>query len=222
VAVPAVANLPQATAVKELNDAGLKATTDFAASDTVAKGIAIRTVPREAQEVTRGTRVRLLVSSGPEKVTVPDVTGLEQSSAEGRLSAEGLGVAVQQVESDQPNGQVVSQSPTGGTKVGPGARVTITVSKGRPQVDVPDVTGMSAASALAKLRAAGLSPVKKTRSTTNQDEDGQVLDERPGGGAQVDKGRTVVIVVGKFKKPSSGGTPTTPTPAPQPPGNSTP
>jgi beta-lactam-binding protein with PASTA domain len=222
VAVPAVANLPQATAVKELNDAGLKATIDFAASDTVAKGIAFRTVPREAQEVQRGTRVRLLVSSGPEKVTVPDVTGLEQNSAEGRLSAEGLGVAVQQVESDQPEGQVVSQSPAGGSKVGQGARVTITVSKGKPQVDVPDVTGMSAASATAKLRAAGLSPVKKTRSTTNQDEDGQVLDERPGGGAQVDKGRTVVIVVGKFKKPSTGGTPTTPTPAPQTPGTSTP
>jgi beta-lactam-binding protein with PASTA domain len=67
-----------------------------------------------------------------------------------------------------------------------------------------------------------LKPVKKERATTNQDEDGQVLDERPGGGSQVDKGRSVVIVVGKFKKPAQPTPTPTPTPAPQPPGTQVP
>jgi len=62
VRVPAVENLPERTAIKELNDAGLKANMDPRSSDTVAKGIAIRTVPREGVEVQRGGRVRLLVS----------------------------------------------------------------------------------------------------------------------------------------------------------------
>jgi beta-lactam-binding protein with PASTA domain/predicted Ser/Thr protein kinase len=222
VRVPAVANLPERTAIKELNDAGLKANVDRQPSDTVAKGIAIRTVPREGVDVQRGGRVRLLVSSGPEKVAVPDVTGLEQGSAEGRLQDEGLGVVVQQAESDQPEGQVISQSPTAGTRVSKGARVTITVSKGTPKVDVPDVTGMSAGAAAAKLRAAGLKPAKKERATTNEDEDGQVLDQRPGGGSQVEKGRSVVIVVGKFKQPAQGTPAPTPAPAPQTPGIQTP
>jgi beta-lactam-binding protein with PASTA domain len=222
VRVPAVENLPERTAIKELNDAGLKANVDTRSSDTVAKGIAIRTVPREGVDVQRGGRVRLLVSSGPEKSSVPDVTGLEQSSAEGRLRDEGLGVVVQEAESTDPQGQVISQSPSGGTSVSKGSRVTITVSKGTPQVDVPDVTGMSAASGAAKLRAAGLKPVKKERSTTNQDEDGQVLDERPGGGSQVDKGRSVVIVVGKFKQPAQPTPTPAPTPAPQTPGTQVP
>ncbi len=222
VRVPAVENLPVRTAVKELNKAGLKANTDPKSSDTVAKGIAIRTVPSEGVEVQRGGRVRLLVSSGPEKISVPDVTGLEQTSAEGRLRDAGLGVAVQDAESTQPQGEVISQSPQGGASVSKGSRVTITVSKGTPQVDVPDVTGLSAASAVAKLRAAGLKPVKKERATTNQDEDGQVLDERPGGGSQVDKGRSVVIVVGKFKQPAQTTPTPAPTPAPQTPGTQVP
>ena len=216
VRVPAVENLPERTAIKELNDAGLKANVDREPNDKVAKGIAIRTVPREGADVQRGTRVRLLVSSGPEKIAVPNVVGLEQDSAQGRLQDEGLGVAVTQVESQEPEGQVISQSPVGGSRVSKGSRVTITVSKGTPKVDIPDVTGMSASSAAARLRAAGLKVSEKTRSTDNKDEDGQVLDQRPGGGAQVEKGRTVVIVVGKFKQPSQNNNTQTPTPSPAP------
>ena len=88
------AGLPQAQAIKELEDAGLKVTRDVEFSDEVRKGLAIRTVPREGEEVTVGTRVRLLVSQGPERTTVPDVVGLSRSSADSRLRGEGLGVAV--------------------------------------------------------------------------------------------------------------------------------
>ena len=85
VLVPAVAGLRQGQAIKELEDAGLKVTVDQEFSDKVAKDLAIRTLPREATKVTRGTRVRLFVSSGPEQLTVPDVTGLSRDSAESRL-----------------------------------------------------------------------------------------------------------------------------------------
>jgi beta-lactam-binding protein with PASTA domain len=39
-------------------------------------------------------------------------------------------------------------------------------------------------------------PSRQERSTTNPDEDGQVIDQRPGAGAEVEEGRAVVIVVG--------------------------
>jgi eukaryotic-like serine/threonine-protein kinase len=196
VRVPSVENLPERLAIKELNDAGLKANVDREDSDTVREGLAIRTVPREGAEVQRGTRVRLLVSSGPEQVAVPDVVGLSQGSAEGRLEDEGLTVSVEEVESDEPEGEVISQTPAGGTTVDAGSAVTISVSLGRPQVTVPDVTGLSPAAASSRLRALGLVPSRQERSTTNPDEDGQVIDQRPGAGADVEKGRTVVIVIG--------------------------
>jgi eukaryotic-like serine/threonine-protein kinase len=196
VRVPSVENLPERLAIKELNDAGLKANVDRESSDTIREGLAIRTVPRGGAEVQRGTRVKLFVSSGPERVTVPDVTGLSRDSAEAQLRGEGLTVSVEEVESDEPEGEVISQSPAAGTSVESGAAVTITVSLGRPLVSVPDVTGLSPADASARLRAVGLVPTRQERSTTNPDEDGQVLDQRPGAGAQVERGRSVVIVVG--------------------------
>ncbi|HEY7453270.1 MAG TPA: Stk1 family PASTA domain-containing Ser/Thr kinase, partial [Thermoleophilaceae bacterium] len=90
VLVPAVANLRQAQAIDELEDAGLEVTIDREFSGKVKENFAIRTVPQEGREVTKGTRVRLIVSRGPEQVTVPDVTGLSRESAESRLRDEGL------------------------------------------------------------------------------------------------------------------------------------
>jgi beta-lactam-binding protein with PASTA domain len=196
VRVPSVENLPERLAIKELQDADLKATVDREASETVREGLAIRTVPRGGAEVQRGTRIKLFVSSGPEQVTVPDVLGLSRDSAEGRLRDEGLSVSVEEVESDEPEDEVIAQSPTGGTVVDTGSAVTIQVSIGQPLVTVPDVTGLSPGAASARLRAVGLVPSRQERSTTNPDEDGQVIDQRPGSGVEVEEGRTVVIVVG--------------------------
>jgi eukaryotic-like serine/threonine-protein kinase len=201
VLVPAVANLPQRQAINELEDAGLEVTIDREFSDKVKEDLAIRTLPREATKVTRGTRVRLFISSGPEQVTVPDVTGLSRDSAEARLRDEGLGVSVVEQESDEPEDDVISQSPAGGTELAKGETVTITVSTGRPQVDVPDVIGMNERSASSRLRSVGLEPVTQERTVTDPAQDGVVVEQRPGSGTQVDEGREVVIVIGVLEEP---------------------
>jgi len=199
VLVPPVANLRQEQAIKDLEDAGLKVTVDSEPSDKVKKDFAIRTVPREGAEVTKGTRVRLLVSSGPEQVAVPDVTGLSRESAEARLRDECFGVSVSEQESDVAEGDVISQSPAAGTELTRGETVTITVSTGRAQVDVPDVIGQSERNARSALKGAGLAPVTQERTVTDPAQDGVVIEQRPGAGTQVDKGREVVIVIGVLK-----------------------
>jgi eukaryotic-like serine/threonine-protein kinase len=208
--VPSVAGLSQDRAVKDLNKAGLKVTLDTSPSDTVGRGKAIRTVPQEGTSVERFTRVRLFISSGPRKVTVPNVVGLARASAESDLENAGLLFSVREQTSDKPKDEVIAQSPGSGTEVDRGARVTVTVSKGVEQVDVPTVTDLQAKDAALELRAAGLDPVTHERSVSDQNQDGIVIDQRPASG-KVDKGTTVVIVVGKFKQrqqtqtaPSSG------------------
>ena len=196
VLVPPVENLRQGQAIRELEDAGLEVTIDQEFSDRVKEDFAIRTVPPEGTEVTKGTRVRLLVSRGPEQVTVPDVTGLSRESAETRLRDEGLSPAVDEEESDEPEGDVISQSPSGGTEVERGETVTITVSTGRPQVEVPDVIGLSEERAASRLSSAGLTPERQERTVTDPSQDGVVIEQRPGAGTQVDEGREVVIVIG--------------------------
>jgi serine/threonine-protein kinase len=200
VLVPPVDNLSQKQAIDQLEGAGLKVTIDREFSNKVKNDFATRTVPPEGTEVTKGTRVRLLVSRGPEQVTVPDVTGLSRESAESRLRDEGLAVSVEEQESEEPEGDVISQSPGGGTEVPRGETVTITVSTGQPQVTVPDVMGLGEARASARLSSAGLSPVREERPVTDPAEDGVVIEQRPGGGGQLEKGSDVVIVIGVLEQ----------------------
>ena len=210
VRVPSIENLPQERAVKELNKANLKVNLDTEDSESVRKGVAIRTVPREGTEVERGTRVRLFVSSGPEQVAVPDVVGLSRESAESELRDEGLDVAVEEQESDETEDQVIAQNPAGGTRVQQGGRVTITVSTGREKVAVPDVVGLSPGDASGQLRAAGLGAATRERPVQDQNDDGVVVDQRPGAGVEVDSGRQVVIVVGRLEEEGPAPTPGAP------------
>jgi serine/threonine-protein kinase len=201
VLVPAVERLTEAQAIRELQKADLKVTSDPEFSDKVKKGFAIRTVPKEGSSVTKGTRVRLLVSQGPEQVTVPSVTGLSRDSAESRLRGAHLVAEIDEQESeDVREGDVISQSPTAGSKLARGSTVTITVSTGKPKVSVPNVVGMKEAKANSTLSRAGLSPVREEREVTDPAQDGVVIEQRPGSGSEVDKGSDVVIVVGVLKK----------------------
>jgi eukaryotic-like serine/threonine-protein kinase len=196
VRVPSVARLPQEQAIDDLQDVDLKVTTESQSSDEVRAGFAIRTVPRAGEEVERDTRVTLFVSTGPEQVTVPDVVGLSSDSAQARLDAEGFGVAVQEQESEAAEGEVILQSPGGGTQVDVGTTVTITVSTGIEQVDVPNVVGLPPREAEGQISGVGLTPVRSERNVTDPEQDGVVIDQRPGAGVELDEGGQVVIIVG--------------------------
>ena len=97
-------------------------------------------------------------------------------------------------------GDVISQSPNGGSEVARGSTVTITVSTGKPKVTVPDVVGMKEAKANSTLSGAGLTPVREEREVDDPAQDGVVIEQRPGSGSEVDKGSQVVIVIGVLKQ----------------------
>ena len=83
VLVPTVRNLPQKQAIDELEERGLRANVDRLSSETIAEGVAVRTVPSAGTEVERGERIQLFISSGPELVAVPAVIGLSQRLGRG-------------------------------------------------------------------------------------------------------------------------------------------
>ena len=208
VRVPSVEDLPLERAVKELGKVDLKVNVDREPSDTVREGYAIRTVPREGTEVERGTRVRLFVSSGPEKVTVPNVVGLSRESAQARLEREGLDTSIAERESDRPEGEVLEQDPSAGARVDQGARVTITVSRPPEEPDrvrVPGVVGSDADAAAGQISGAGLNPVRRERPVTDPEQEGRVLSQRPEAGAEVDRGSSVTIVVGRLEEEQTPG-----------------
>jgi serine/threonine-protein kinase len=196
VRVPIVRGLPLAVAIQTLDKRELKATVDRRPSETVDKGQAIGTVPAAGEQVERGERIQLFVSSGPEQVEVPDVTGLSRDSAENLLTDAGLEVAVVERESQEPQDDVISQNPAAATKVDRGSTVTITVSKGIEKVSVPNVVGLSRRDALTQLGDVGLTASPRQVDVTDPSQDGVVIDQRPSAGIEIEKGKQVVIMVG--------------------------
>ena len=207
--VPDVTNLPEKRAVKIIEEQGFKTTVQREPSDSIAKGRATRTSPSGGQQIERGTVVRVFVSSGPAKVTVPNVTGQNEASATSEISNAGLKADVTEEESEESPGTVLRQSPAGGTKVDKGDTVTLVVAKAPTRVQVPGVIGQDQGAASSALSAAGLTVVTDTQDVSDLAQDGVVVDQDPREGTQVKKGSKVTIVVGKFVAPPA---PTTPAP----------
>jgi eukaryotic-like serine/threonine-protein kinase len=220
VVVPDVQDLPLKVALTQLRRKGFIPDINQEPSDTVKKGLVISTSPAGGTVLAQGERVRVDVSSGVQKFPAPNVVGLDQGAAERALEDKDLVPVVEQKESDQPEGKVIQQLPVAGTNVAKGDRVTITVSKGPGAVDVPDVVGLTRGDARGELQAAGFNVEVKTRASQDPADDDIVLDQRPGHGTKLKKGRTVVLYVGHFTPPPDTGT--TPAPTPTTPSGATP
>jgi beta-lactam-binding protein with PASTA domain len=85
-------------------------------SDTVPNGKVIGTDPAAGTPLPRGSAVKLLVSTGPALVTVPNVVGLPRATAEQLLNTTlGFGVQVSFVNAgSKQTGKVVAQNPAPG------------------------------------------------------------------------------------------------------------
>ena len=198
VRVPSVQGYATALAIRQLEKRGLEATVERRPSESIDSGHAIRTVPGAGEEVEKGERVTLFISSGPERVTVPDVTGLSRDSAEAELTDAGFTPLVQEQESQEPEDEVISQDPAAGVDLERGATVTITVSTGIETVDVPNVLGLGPGDAGRLIRAEGLNPIQREQDVTDPAQDGKVIDQRPAAGTELEEGQPVVIIIGSL------------------------
>jgi beta-lactam-binding protein with PASTA domain len=204
VKVPDVVGLAEADAKRRVRAQNLRPGVQRESSVKVPLGIVIRTDPSSGRPVDRNSTVTLVVSSGPEQVTVPDVTGQDEESAVASLREKGLSAVVREKNASDPEGTVVSQSPVGGQQVDQGSSITLFVSNGKVK-EVPDVTGLSQSDAETQISDAGFRPSTRTRQTDQPDEDGTVLSQSPRGGVERAAGSTVTLTVGQL---------TTPAPAP--------
>ncbi len=131
-----------------------------------------------------------------EPVAVPNVVGIKQAKAIGLIEKVDLEAAVEETFSDEaPQGEVIDQDPAAGTKIAKGETVTITVSAGVEQVEVPKVSGKDVTEAIQILNAAGLEA--QTREQFSERPPGTVVGQNPKAGTRVDKSSAVVLRVSK-------------------------
>ena len=190
VQVPSVAGKNQADAETALKAAKLKigqVNGDY--SLTVASGLVISTDPAAGQTVKHDTAVQIVVSRGPEPVTLPDLRTKPQDLAIQTLTSLKLKYKVEEAYSDSvAAGSVISQSPGPG-EAHQGDTVTLTVSKGPQLVAVPPLVGKSSAEAEQALKAVGLKPDPVSFGGS-----GQVVFQQPTAGKMVKPGSTVRYV----------------------------
>lgn len=127
--VPKVVGMEKDKAVKALEDAKLKVEIVEESSKKVQEGYVISQETSQDTEAFAGDTIKIHVSTGVEKATVPDVIGKSQADAKKTLEAQGFVVAVTTSEdSSKENGIVLKQSLDSGKTVEKGSTVTITVN----------------------------------------------------------------------------------------------
>lgn len=153
--VPDLMNLTTEDARKALEKAGLVLNPEVKedSSDDAPKGTVIGQSPAQGSQVSKGTKVTITVSSGPENVRVPVVTGQDEQTARSNLESAGFTVLVEPVDSPEPENTVVKVS-NEGEQLPKGSQVTVSVSKGN-QFVMPSLQGKPYDSALRLLQEAG-------------------------------------------------------------------
>ncbi len=141
VAVPSVVGLLYDTAAAQLQSADFAVARSDVDSDE-PKGTVVAQDPAGNSTASKGSTVRLSVSKGPATTEVPDVTGLDLTSARQTLRAAGFKVTVtiSDTEDETLDGLVASQTPLGNTQAEPGSSVAIEVWRYVPPPVTTDTT----------------------------------------------------------------------------------
>ncbi|GAB2506180.1 Serine/threonine-protein kinase PknB [Corynebacterium atrinae] len=130
-------------------------------------------------------------------VTVPDLTGKSRDDAIAELEALQLVVNINEEPSpDKPRNEVLRTNPVSGSQLQRGTNITLTVSTGKEITDVPDLKGMTpqeAADALAKFDLQLEQQVRE--ATSDEVEQGRIIEQNPTAGSPLPKGSKVSITV---------------------------
>ena len=145
--------------------------------------------------------IELKVSKGPKMVKMPKVEGKTYDEACQLLN--GLGftkVTPEEVESDLPVGQVISQSVVADSEAAVNKEIILQVSKGPKKVKVPDLKGKTYEEAVKELNALGLTQVTPEEVESNQTV-GQVIGQNINADTEVTLDAQIILQVSKGPAP---------------------
>jgi len=198
VVVPSLAGATLKQATKELSDLGLAINVkseEF--SEEIPQGKIISSKPAGGGRIAPSGTVDVFISKGPERFDVPDLTGLDQASAEKALTSNSLtlGDSTSEFSSQVPAGFVVRSNPAAGASVKRNTLVSLVISKGIQQVSIADYKGKVSDQALNELSDAGFD-VKQQFVYSEDLPAGVVISQTPGAG-NADKGSHVTLIISK-------------------------
>ncbi len=130
-------------------------------------------------------------------VQVPDVRGQVSADAIAALQNRGFKTrTLQKPDSTIPPDHVISTDPGANASVTAGDEITVNVSTGPEQREVPDVSSLSYADAVNKLKAAGFSKFKQANSPSTPELLGKVIGTNPPANQTSAITNVITVIVG--------------------------
>ena len=170
-------------------------------SDDVEVGHVCRQSPNAGTSAKAGDTITYYLSSGPNEVEVPNVSGYSENNAKSALKSAGFtDISVVYDNSDTvTSGLVVRTDPSAGTKTAANQTITVTVSTGPSdkRIDVPYVVGESYSDARYELASAGFNVTLADGCSANGTVTYQSVTSK------AEKGTTIVLTT---KTQSTGDT----------------
>ena len=167
-------------------------------------GLISKQTPEAGEKVKKNTTIEVVVSSGQvkSKKQVPDVRGMGETEAQKELEDAGFKVTSSfQYDDSVASGNVISTTPSAGTKAEKGSTVTMLVSQGTDKKTVPDVRGMADATAQSTIKNYGFNVGTVTYDYSDSVEKGMVISQTVTPGGKAAAGTTISITVSNGPKP---------------------
>ena len=194
-AVPEVEGLTREVALERLAKARFESRIVREYHQTIPEDRVISQNPQGATELEVGKQVRLTVSRGPEPVDLPSLAGQTEAEAKARLKELNLaaGSVIREFSATVPLGDVIRTEPAAGETVEQESRVVLVISKGPRTFTLPNVEGLTADAAQARLESLGLIvAIRQVPDTTGD----TVVYTNPRAGETVQEGQSVDVWLG--------------------------
>ena len=198
VKVPNLSKMTEDKAKAALKELRLGVNVQTGTSDDVPEGQVYDQSPAAGTKVDVHTQVTINISSGKEKFSLDDVTGMQYQQAQAQLENDGLFVSLEfdysySVGSDK----VISTSPKAGSQVAKGDTITITASKGKETKTtiVPNLLGQNIDAAIQMIKDAGLTYNGKSSDYSDSYSENQVMNQSISAGKTVEEGTTISLTV---------------------------
>lgn len=166
-------------------------------SEIVAQGKIISSNPSGGGHIAAGGTVSLVVSKGPERISVPVLKGLTQAEATSLFQKNSLtlGNVTETFNPKVAQGVIISSTPKAGTPVMRDSVISLVISKGPELLVLNSYIGKSGDQALTELTNAGF-VVSTTYAYSDTVAIGAVISQTPDAhGGTAAKGTKVALVV---------------------------
>ncbi len=194
--VPLVIGQTQEQAVRILENEGFVADPTFEENEGTAPDIVFDQSPTQNSEAELGSTVQIKVSQSDETVVLPDVRGVQEAEAVLRLEALGLRTdRTLQASDDFDAGIVIGMSPLPNQDVNSDTLVTLTISTGPAEVNVPNVDGLTLDEAITSLTGVGLPSPQIRREASVDVAEGLVIRSDPAANTAVSIDRQIILYI---------------------------